>query len=817
MKKLKKLYYIFLFQIILVAFSTIYAASVSFSPKIATTDQKNGKVLFTVVDANKIESVSVDQKSGSKWKSVKLNINKKSETNWTFNINSTNTSKRQYKIIVKDKAGTSSIETFYLNYNKNKKTTTRNRAPRVLITSNNISADGKYCEGKTSFEVNDDSGISSITVKVGSATKKVNINYSKDKTSATFNLTVGAGKKVVYTITTKDTKSNIRTEKITLQGKSNESTVQTNQSTSGSQITTTQKYVAPKISKIPERVILSGSKVQYIVSNINSIDKKNIAIYINGKVNTKASVEVSKVENNQAQITVDLPKKLGIVQIQFKKNALVDMNGKKYEKAINSKKIYMVELNCDTTNSNYVNFVTGVYNSFYIKDYKYEVIDKATNVAVATSNTLTTNEYSCSTPLTLGKTYIVKCTVNFYTNGKKSDSTAQGTVQKEITINENKNNDKVEIHFLDVSTTEKHGADTIFIKTPNGKTILIDSADYESSTQKTRTSHAKYIDNYLVKKGLVTPKNGVVTIDYFISTHPDRDHIGGFQELTGAIYNKSVSKKYKIDKSKVKSANRYVFKKVVMGINYNTIYNGTTRRLAVKYYARDDRLITVIAGNCLNIDGVLFNIFLPYPKTDVKLEWLAEKEKGSSAIRTVPKSDSGQEYSTSRDNNQSIVLKLIYANKKVLLTGDNEFYGEELLLGNALNTKNNIKISSKSEISLSQDIMKAERLSLNEVENKYRISRLTKKDISATIMKKGHHGINNSTSLEFLNAVKPRDLVITTKNAKGNGLGSNDDNAAATRITKYKKSNGLKIYNIKRQGNLKYVLKGDGTESVKLQ
>ncbi|MBS4197494.1 MBL fold metallo-hydrolase [Bacillus sp. FJAT-49870] len=70
------------------------------------------------------------------------------------------------------------------------------------------------------------------------------------------------------------------------------------------------------------------------------------------------------------------------------------------------------------------------------------------------------------------------------------------------------------VHFIDVGQ-----GDSIFIKTPQGESILIDAGN-----------RAKGHDVVAYLK-----KQNVNTINYMIATHPDSDHIGGLDEVINAF------------------------------------------------------------------------------------------------------------------------------------------------------------------------------------------------------------------------------------------------------------------------------------------
>ncbi|MGM9949734.1 MAG: S-layer homology domain-containing protein [Lysinibacillus sp.] len=76
------------------------------------------------------------------------------------------------------------------------------------------------------------------------------------------------------------------------------------------------------------------------------------------------------------------------------------------------------------------------------------------------------------------------------------------------------NNPQMNVHFIDVGQ-----GDSIFIQTPNGKSMLIDGG--------TRAAGSTVV-NYLKSKG-------VSSIDYVVATHPDADHIGGLIDVFAAF------------------------------------------------------------------------------------------------------------------------------------------------------------------------------------------------------------------------------------------------------------------------------------------
>ncbi|CAM3889122.1 S-layer homology domain-containing protein [Aeromicrobium ponti] len=78
---------------------------------------------------------------------------------------------------------------------------------------------------------------------------------------------------------------------------------------------------------------------------------------------------------------------------------------------------------------------------------------------------------------------------------------------------------EMEVHFIDVGQ-----GDSIYIKTPNGKNILVDGGKQLSNLK---------VPTYLMEAG-------VSSIDLLVATHPDADHIGGLVQVLKTLPVKQV-------------------------------------------------------------------------------------------------------------------------------------------------------------------------------------------------------------------------------------------------------------------------------------
>lgn len=107
----------------------------------------------------------------------------------------------------------------------------------------------------------------------------------------------------------------------------------------------------------------------------------------------------------------------------------------------------------------------------------------------------------------------------------KTETKVESTIAK---IDDEK---KMSVHFIDVGQ-----GDSIFIQSPDGKTMLIDGGTRESGKQ---------VVSYL--RG-----QGVKHLDYVVATHPDADHIGGLL----AVLN-SISIKRFVDSGRVHTSQTY--------------------------------------------------------------------------------------------------------------------------------------------------------------------------------------------------------------------------------------------------------------------
>ncbi|NCS99581.1 MBL fold metallo-hydrolase [Candidatus Parcubacteria bacterium] len=207
------------------------------------------------------------------------------------------------------------------------------------------------------------------------------------------------------------------------------------------------------------------------------------------------------------------------------------------------------------------------------------------------------------------------------------------------------------------------------------------------------------------------------SIDIVVATHPDKDHIGGLPEIF---------QRFKVGTS------------LDTGVTSDTgIYNEYKKRRA----SSSANLVQAHSGQVISLDeksGVYVEVLFP----------------GESLNEIKDKNDT------------SIILRVVYGESEVLLTGDASVKIERFLL------------------------------------SKYG------KNLESDILKLGHHGSKTSTSKEFLEKVNPESVVISA--------GVDNSYGHPSKETLYIVNNfGSKIYSTIDSGIVSFYLYPDIIEGIK--
>lgn len=245
---------------------------------------------------------------------------------------------------------------------------------------------------------------------------------------------------------------------------------------------------------------------------------------------------------------------------------------------------------------------------------------------------------------------------------------------------------------LRVSFIDCGQADSCYIEFPDGKNMLIDAGENKSESYG---SIIEFLDG-----------EGVTTIDYFIMTHSDSDHIGGavkiFEEYEiGIVYRPH-------QQATGTSSNPYT-DPALKGEGKYGFYGDTVEEKATATYAN-----AMKAAYAETSEVYVFNPF------DEEISRITD---ATSTYTFDFLSPINTDYSDSND--YSPIMVLSYAGRDIVMTGDAEKENEADFV----------------------EYIKTAKLG----DNGGHYDRMIKGEFNADIVKAGHHGSSTSTSEAFLN------------------------------------------------------------------
>lgn len=245
-----------------------------------------------------------------------------------------------------------------------------------------------------------------------------------------------------------------------------------------------------------------------------------------------------------------------------------------------------------------------------------------------------------------------------------------------------------------------------FIDVGQGDSILICSGGQSMLVDAGTNESGKTVLNFLRNKG-------IKKLDYAVGTHPHADHIGGLDDVIRGIDTDSLLMPNAVTDTKT----------------FNDVLDAAESR----------------------------NLSITVPEED------DEFSLGASRVTVLSKN---KEQSDNL-NNSSLILKIVYGDFSLLLTGDAEKEAEKQLLSD-------------------------------------------KKDVSADVLKVGHHGSETSTSGNFLKAVSPKCAVISC--GKNNDYGHPHE-----KTLKKLEKQGTEVYRTDISGTISLFADSDGRFSVSVK
>jgi competence protein ComEC len=272
---------------------------------------------------------------------------------------------------------------------------------------------------------------------------------------------------------------------------------------------------------------------------------------------------------------------------------------------------------------------------------------------------------------------------------------------------------KLTIHFLDVGQ-----GDSAFIVFPGGRTMLVDGGGElqfnsrqpdNDGTENDFSEGAFSIGEAVVSRFIWSL--GRTRVDYIVATHADADHIGGLS---------AIARNFRVDDAIIGHAPDHdpEFEFFARTVSRNGI-----------------PLSVVNAGDRFEIDGIGIEVLWPPPASSTPV---------------------------TSNNNDSVVLRLVYGSTSVLLAGDIEQTAEELLLASHA-------------------------------------------DLHADVLKVPHHGSKTSSIESFIDAVDPKYAVISV------GERSRFGHPHAVVVNRYL-SRGVRILQTGLNGTVTFDLDGEALD-----
>ena len=219
---------------------------------------------------------------------------------------------------------------------------------------------------------------------------------------------------------------------------------------------------------------------------------------------------------------------------------------------------------------------------------------------------------------------------------------------------------KLRVDFLDVGQ-----GDAALVTTPDGRTVLVDGGGRNRDKNESSADLGRGIGEAVVSEYLWW--RGLDTVDYVVATHADADHIDGLNDV---LRNFTVNAAL---------------------VGRTPVNDAEYAKFAQTLAATRTPVVTIQAGDVIRFGDVTIKVLWP---------------RGANAPNGPSR------------NNDSVVLRVTFGNRSVLLTGDIEKSGESALLA-------------------------------------------TGSELKSSVVKVPHHGSRSSSTVPFVTAIKPQFAIIS--------------------------------------------------------
>lgn len=270
----------------------------------------------------------------------------------------------------------------------------------------------------------------------------------------------------------------------------------------------------------------------------------------------------------------------------------------------------------------------------------------------------------------------------------------------------------LELTFIDVGQ-----GDGIFFESSRGQTYLVDGG----------SSSVAEVGKYRIIPFLKS--KGISRLDYVFISHFDKDHVNGILEIIEEMDTRRCSGSIYIEKLVLpKYANDTIRNE--MNDRMKDISNGARSDGEKDSISDENNELLGLDSKHLTEDEMYKRVISIAKEKGIDIIYMEEGDyikDGDMAITCLH--PIGDFYYFNK-NGSSLVLSINYKDFDLLLTGDIEEEGEDIL--------NNILVNRKKDIARMEE------------------------DASYDVLKVAHHGSKNSTYNEFLQLTKPRYSIISS-------------------------------------------------------
>ena len=318
--------------------------------------------------------------------------------------------------------------------------------------------------------------------------------------------------------------------------------------------------------------------------------------------------------------------------------------------------------------------------------------------------------------------------------------------------------DRLEVHFMDIGQ-----GDSIFIRFPDGKTMMIDAGGaYDDKNHPSYNADLGGKKSVSAKITAYLDSFGVTSIDAFILTHSDADHCDFMDDVIAKYDVKNIYVPALTYNEVPKGA------PVVPGnVGTRVFRDAMTAAYAETYTDENGNIVNANVvqnvGDIINLSGTNYSV----------RSYCRDK----AYYETVKYGDA------KKLNAVSPVTVLEYGGRKVMFTGDGEGDGSK-----------------------------------NDVEQWFMAKNIK---IDIDVLKVGHHGSADSTSKEFLEYVDPEYAVIScgTNNKHGHPRQENLDRLTAYRdLVPDEDYNGIiRTFRTDKDGNVVLTIGANGAMTIVAQ